>query len=96
MLIFATQDLVGCDGCDAELLNRQNNHRVRSFVSQALICLSHDNQTSSPGVTPNKSNKNVHTFHEYFEYITSAAHFDVITYCITYNNCIIANLHCIL
>jgi hypothetical protein len=59
------------------------NGQLRSFLSQAPISLSLDNQTSSAGVAPNKNKKNVHIFHEYFEYITSAAHFDVINYCIT-------------
>jgi hypothetical protein len=50
---------------------------------QAHISLSHNIQTSSAGVAPNKNNKNVHIFHEYYEYITSAAQFDVINYSIT-------------
>jgi hypothetical protein len=57
--------------------------QLRSFVSQALISLSHNNQTLSAGVAPNKNKKNVHIFHEYFQYITSVAHFDIINYSFT-------------
>jgi hypothetical protein len=57
--------------------------QLRSFVSQAPISLSHNNQTWSAGVAPNNNNVNVHIILEYFEYITSTAHFDVINHLIT-------------
>jgi hypothetical protein len=45
------------------------NGQLRSFVPQATISLSLDNQSSSAGVAPNKNEKNMHIFHEYFELI---------------------------
>jgi hypothetical protein len=86
MLSFATTGMIGCDGYNGcAILDFPTAEIYKRSVAKLCVTssLSQDNQTLSAGVAPNKNNTNVRIFHEYFEYIVSAAHFDVINYFIT-------------